>query len=131
MESADKACPVEKGVEFHLQSHDASGCILAGLTALSWVKKNSSSFPPRLTKVLLGALSKPKADRLQNGSLQIYSELWPQYEQAQGAVANFLKEVSSLLKYLFGQDTVTAWHKEADGNKFSKVCARPFDKPAK
>ena len=71
--------------------------MLAALTALSWVNKRGKSFPARLRKLLLGALSKPKADRLQNGSLQIYTELLPQYKQAQGAMAKLLNEVCSLL----------------------------------
>ena len=95
---ADKECPIEEGIQTQLQSQDASGNMLAALTALSWIKKKGASFPTRLTKLLLGALSKPKADRLQSGSLQIYTELLPQYKQAQGAMANMLNEVCPLVK---------------------------------
>ena len=67
--------------------------MLAALTALSWIKQDKPSFPAQLTKLLLGALLKPKADRLPDGRLQIYTEMLPQYKQAQGAMTNLLNAV--------------------------------------
>lgn len=93
---ADKHCPVEREIGTHLQSQNASGCMLAALTALSWIKQSQKNCPAALKKLLLGALSKTKADRVESGSLQIYAEFLPQYQQAQGALANLMTSVGSL-----------------------------------
>lgn len=97
---ADKICPVQSGIQSHLQSQNACGCMVAALTALSWIKQSQKSYPAALKKLLLGALSKTKADRLESGSLQIYAELLPQYQQAQGALANLMTSVGSLSLFL-------------------------------
>jgi len=91
-------CPVAVGVLAHITSQTASSRMLAALTAMAWVKEASSGGPQKhaeISKQLVEALKRPKADRGPEGKLQCYPELAALYSQAHNATVRLLMLVST------------------------------------
>ena len=92
---------MEEEVFALLNGNSSSGCLLAALTVLSWLKHaGPHSIPASIRKLMLAALTKPKADRTKEGKLKFYTELTPLYNQAHGAAANFLNQAILCRKLL-------------------------------
>ena len=114
------------GVLAHITSQAASSRMLAALTVMYWAKESAAGQLFRhadISKALVEALKRPKADRGAEGRLQRYPELTALYSQAHNATVRLLKLVCSLAPMVSGVQFLMAALHCAALSSWGSVCS--------